>query len=53
MIQMEEKYQYKYKILHFVLNAFEAHYETLANKSNKCTTEVRRLSSVALAIFAR
>ena len=39
------------RILRFVLNDYASNYETLLNKSRKCTIEVRRLQVLALEVF--
>ena len=39
------------RILRFVLNDHTFNYETLLNKSRKCTIEVRRLQLLALEVF--
>ena len=39
------------RTLRFVLNDYTSNYETLLNKSSKCTMEVRRLRVLALEVF--
>ena len=39
------------RTLQFVLNDYASDYETLSNKSNKWTMEVRRLSVLSLEVF--
>ena len=39
------------RTLRFVLNDYTSNYETLLNKSSKCTMEVRRLRLLALEVF--
>ena len=48
---MDEVGNIQKRTLLFALDNFESDYETLLNKSSKCTIEIRRLRSILLEAY--